>query len=363
MHNVPIAEVTPLMQTIRRRAAAATLSFAAVLMAAAPCSTIAAQDVSTRIDLVVVTDEATAVLDVLDKRAAGTALSNADWAKIFASEGYVRLGRRERGMGRAWSDSAFRAFALTDTLLGRRIALERTLSAWSVADPRAAATRALAYLPAGTRIRARVYPVIKPQDNSFVFFEEDAPPAIFLYIDPAVSAARYENTLAHELHHIGVNAGCTDPVIADTARALAVRWLGAFAEGVAMLAAAGGPGTHPHAVSPPEERARWDRDVQNYATDMVQLERFFDDILDGRLRGNDLTSRGMAFFGVQGPWYTVGWQMASTVERVFGRQRVVDSQCDMRLLLQAWNEAAQTLEARGEQLPRWSTAFLQKLTG
>jgi hypothetical protein len=96
---------------------------------------------------------------------------------------------------------------------------------------------------------------------------------------------------------------------------------------------------------------------------MVQLERFFDDILDGRLRGNDLTRRGMAFFGVQGPWYTVGWRMASTVERVFGRRRVVDSQCDMRLLLQAWNEAAQTLEARGEQLPRWSTAFLQKLTG
>jgi len=48
-------------------------------------------------------------------------------------------------------------------------------------------------------------------------------------------------------------------VVTDQAEA---SWIGAFGEGFAMLAAAGGPAIHPHAVSSPEERARWDKDVR-----------------------------------------------------------------------------------------------------
>ena len=56
--------------------------------------------------------------------------------------------------------------------------------------------------PTEAYIHAKVFPVIKPITNSFVF-ETTTDPAIFLYLDPEESAAKFENTVAHELHHIG----------------------------------------------------------------------------------------------------------------------------------------------------------------
>jgi hypothetical protein len=79
--------------------------------------------------------------------------------------------------------------------------------------------------------------------NSFVF-DTANDPAIFLYLDPEESAAKFENTVAHELHHIGyssINALAEDKQknVAPNAKP-AVEWMGAFSEGFAMLAAAGG---------------------------------------------------------------------------------------------------------------------------
>jgi hypothetical protein len=48
------------------------------------------------------------------------------------------------------------------------------------------AERILRYLPPSAVIRAKVYPVIKPGKNSFVW-EASSNPAIFLYLDPQVS--------------------------------------------------------------------------------------------------------------------------------------------------------------------------------
>ncbi len=31
----------------------------------------------------------------------------------------------------------------------------------------------------------------------------------------------------------------------------------------------------------------------------------------------------MSYFGVQGPWYTVGWQMAVIIEKQLGRERLI----------------------------------------
>jgi hypothetical protein len=316
-----------------------------------------------RIDVRIESDEARAVLVILDHRAAGHPIPDEDWAALWRSDGFTRLARRERSMGRAFDDGTFRAFVLSDSLLARRDALSQTLAAWESADLRGAAARAFAYLPAGAKLRASVYPVIKPQSNSFVF-EVLSDPAIFLYVDPAQTAAQFENTLAHELHHIGYAGTCTwEPAPGDSARTEAVGWLGAFGEGLAMLAAAGGPDVHPHAASPPEDRARWDRDMKNLSSDLPALEAFFQDILDRRLTGDAVTEQAMAFFGVQGPWYTVGWAMASAVERAGGRERLLAVLCEPPAFLRAYNEAAAALNARGECLPLWSEAFLARLGG
>lgn len=61
-------------------------------------------------------------------------------------------------------------------------------------------------------------------------------PAIFLYVDPAESRAQFENTVAHELHHIGAGS-------------LEARY---------------------------EES--WDRDVANFDADLRRVERFFLDV-------------------------------------------------------------------------------------
>jgi Putative zinc dependent peptidase (DUF5700) len=312
-------------------------------------------------DLTIITDQAEAALAILELRQAGSPMPDAAWRRLFESEGYRRLKAREAAMGREFEDSTFRAFMTSDTLLRRAPALRRTLREWRTARLDEAGRKALAYLPSGTPIRAKVYLLIKPRTNSFVF-EATTDPAIMLYLDPTRTPAQFENTVAHELHHIGYAAGCDSRPDAptDSAVSTARQWLSAFGEGVAMLAAAGGPDVHPHATSPAEDRARWDRDVANAPADLRRVETFLLDILDRRVTDPDSIGRaGMSFFGVQGPWYTLGWVMASTVERTAGRAALVRVLCDPAELLAAYNAAARHGEGA---LPLWSDALLARLT-
>jgi hypothetical protein len=312
-------------------------------------------------DLTIVTDQAKAALAILELRQAGRPVPDTSWRRLFESEGYRRLKAREAAMGREFEDSTFRAFMTSDTLLRRAPALRRTLRDWRTARLDEPGRKALAYLPAGTPIRARVYLLIKPRTNSFVF-EPSTDPAIMLYLDPSRTRAQLENTLAHELHHIGYAAACgsTLDTVEDSAVSTARQWLGAFGEGVAMLAAAGSPDVHPHASSPAEDRARWDRDVANAPADLRRVEAFLLDVLDRRVTDPDSIGRaGMSFFGVQGPWYTLGWVMASTVERTAGRAALVKVLCDPAELLAAYNAAAR--HSKGA-LRLWSDVLLARLT-
>jgi len=65
--------------------------------------------------------------------------------------------------------------------------------------------RVLAWLPDGASIRAQVFPEIKPKQNSFVWTKPDNGPAIFLYLERQTKA-KFENTVAHECHHIGLQS-------------------------------------------------------------------------------------------------------------------------------------------------------------
>lgn len=308
-----------------------------------------------------VADEAGAVLAILRERRNGAAPSQADWAALFGSAGYRALQRREAAMGRAFSDSSFRAFVLSDTLLVRAAALERTLVAWKQLDVSAAAQRALAYLPAGTPLHATVFLEIKPFSNSFVF-DLDGARAIFLYVDPGETRGQVENTVAHELHHTGVAAACPgsdDSTLASPVHK-AREWATAFGEGLAMLAAAGGPDVDPHALDDAKTRARWDRDVADFNADLARLQSFFLDILDGRLAGDSTRERGMSFFGIQGPWYTVGWRMAVIVERAYGRARLVATICRPVDLMAAYNSATRSA-GNSERLALWSDDLLHRM--
>src|ERR1051325_9800583 len=77
-----------------------------------------------------VTDEAEAVLSILAKRRANQPLTEADWRRLFTSEGYVRLKKREAAMQRAFVDEEFKSFVLSDKLSANAQALSETLKLW-----------------------------------------------------------------------------------------------------------------------------------------------------------------------------------------------------------------------------------------
>jgi Putative zinc dependent peptidase (DUF5700) len=343
---------------VRKLRAAAALALIVACRHAAPDS---------RLRVPMVTDEPDAVLAILDVRASGRTPAESDWQRLFSSEGYRRLKQREASLQRAFDDASFREFVLSADLLERAPALRRTLTEWAHVDPAAAARRAFVYLPETAAIRARVYPVIKPKTNSFVF-EPRANPAIFLYLDPKVTPAKLENTLTHELHHIGVGSACPDEPTGTAPENVktALAWMSGFAEGRAVLAAAGGPDVHPHATSEPGESAVWERDFAKVGEDRARLEAFFLALLDGNLSEEERNRQGMSFVSTddvpQGAYYTVGWLMSSVVERELGRKRLVESICDPAMFLRDYNRAAEAQRRKGRgPIPMWSNGFLERL--
>jgi hypothetical protein len=319
---------------------------------------------ASRVDVRVVTDEPDAVLAILAKKKANQPITDGDWRRLFSSGGYIRLKKPEAAMKRPFEDSEFQAFIVSDKLTERAQALRDTLDRWKRADATEAARRALAYLPEGARIRAKIYPMIKPRENSFVF-EVNTDPAVFLYIDPEVTKEQFENTLAHELHHIGYGGSCPSKQARQEISKLddktqsVIQWIGAFGEGFAMLAAAGGPDMHPHNFSKAEDRARWDRDVANFNDDLKKLESFFNEVLAGKLSKEEEQKVSFSFFGIQGAWYTVGWKMAVTIEKAFGRAKLIEAMCDQRTLLPIFNLAA---SRTNRSLFTWSPSIIEAIT-
>ena len=300
-----------------------------------------------RVDTHLVLDEANAVLAILAKRAAHQTVTDADWNRVFSSEGYIRLQKRERSMNRPFENDAFKTFVMSDELLAKREELAKTVADWSHADLTDAAKRALAYLPAKATIRAKVYPVIKPKENSFVF-DIPADPAIFKYVAPEPRAS-FEQTMSHEMHHVGFGTACP-PAGVELGDMV---WLGAFSEGFATLAAAGGPQNDPMKNSDrPGLPEVWRKEMANYDANFATLQSFFLDIASKKLTGDAAAKRASDFYSLLGPWYSVGYKMATTIEQAFGRDAVIAAFCDQRTLLPAYNRAVDKL---GVKLPKWDS--------
>lgn len=326
-----------------------------------------------RLHLTFDASEANQVLAILALRQANKPVDDAQWQKLFATEPYQRLKVREAKIAERFNDprnvltdEAMKKFVMSDELLARAPALREALERWKKADLQQAAQGVFRYLPDSAVIRANVFPMIKPNTNSFVW-DVPANPAIFLYLDPDISAAKFTNTVSHELHHIGLASAQAEydkriQSLPAPARTTA-DWMGAFGEGLAMLAAAGGPDIDPHAASSPKERTRWEHDLANFNSDLPAVNAFFLDVLHGKFPNQDaITEKGSSFFGVQGPWYTVGYKMAVMVEKRFGREALIQTMLDPRRLLVLYNQAATESNARRqEQLPLWSEEILRQV--
>jgi len=288
--------------------------------------------VADRIALRIDPGEAEAVLAMLDGD------TDAAWQRVVATTGYRRLAAREDSMKRTIVPAEFRAHVRTLRSTNRGPALREALARWQTIDLRAIANRIFAYLPAEAKLAATIYPVIKPRENSFVY-SDDSGAAIFMYLDPAMTAADIDNTIAHELHHIGYGSLGEAPCAGPPAKCTARMWIGAFGEGFAMLAAAGSPDVHPRGAAKPDLRAHWDRTVVQFDDQLHEVEAFLRDVLAGKLDEGAARDRAMAFFGLQGPWYTVGWVMAVAVERCDGRATLVEAMRRPWTILAAYNAA------------------------
>jgi hypothetical protein len=334
---------------------------------------LSARPAGERVQLTLDTSEADQVLAILALREAGQPIDEARWQKLFATEPYQRLKQREAAIAKRFNapenelkDENFKKFILSDDLLKHGQALRATLTLWKQADLQQTARRVLQYLPERATIRSKVYPTIKPNSNSFVW-EAEADPAIFLYLDPKISGPKFENTVAHELHHIGLASAQADytqriNTLPERARAVADA-MGGFGEGLAMLAAAGGPDIDPHAASSPQERARWEHDMANFDRDFQAINAFFLDVLSGKFPNQAaIEEKASSFYGAQGPWYTVGYKMAAMVEKRFGRNVLIQTMLDPRRLLVLYNQAAVERNRTAEvQLPMWSEEVLKQV--
>lgn len=316
----------------------------------------------------VVTDQADAVMRILEARAGGESVPEEAWQAILTSEGYRRVMEREAaidsqlGINRGYTDDAFRQWIESDSALTGLAGRASVLAIWHRVDGEAAGRRALAYLPDSAVLRATVFPIIRKQSNSFVW-DLSGDPAIFMYVEPGATQADIEGILAHELHHVGLAGSCSRTSDEDReTRQLVDRWLTAFGEGLAVLAAAGSPDSPTHAPSDQEGQAAWELGMQRLEPDMRRLESFFLDIASGNVQGQEMQRRGMAFVNApdapQGAFYTVGWYMAATVERLLGRDALLDVVCDPVGLILLYNRAAAEAGSGEPWVPLWSEAFI-----
>jgi len=313
-------------------------------------------------------DEADAALAIMETLQDGRPVSQEQWAALWESEGYRRLLEREASMGRDEGFADKLAAWLGDPANYSRAAdIRAALDGYRSIDATGAGRRAAVYLPQGSALRASFYPVIKHTSNSFVYdLERD--PAIFMSIDPANSSLFVASVLTHELHHVGYSrcAKPADYASLDERQQWVVDSLSMFGEGLATLAAAGDPATHPHFYSTAGEWSVWERDVANVNADLARVEQFFSRVLDGSIREADRRAGLFAFIATadvpQGPAYTLGWKMAALIERNRGRDALIAVICDPRAMLRLYNEVAASTQADSvTNLAVWSDRFLGQL--
>jgi hypothetical protein len=117
-------------------------------------------------------------------------------------------------------------------------------------------------------------------------------------------------------------------------------------------------------------RDNWHRRLDSLDVDMAEVDAFLLEVLNEQVPEDDLGRRLMRFSSrgpavPQGPFYSVGWHMAVTIERELGRATLLDGMCHGERLLLDYDRAARAIRARdpAARLPLWSEELIQRLRG
>lgn len=131
-----------------------------------------------------------------------------------------------------------------------------------------------------------------------------------------------------------------------------------------MLAAASSGERHPHWEDNAAARARWDSDMMHFNSDLLAVQQLLNDILDGKLKDDAaISQRASAFWGAQGAWYTVGYEMAALVELQYEREAFKQCLLDPCKLLTLYNQIAVKANSGGASLATWLPKLLAQLNG
>jgi Putative zinc dependent peptidase (DUF5700) len=107
-------------------------------------------------------------------------------------------------------------------------------------------------------------------------------------------------------------------------------------------------------------KGNWARGKRDFNHDLEQVNAFFLDALSGKIQGDAIREKASSFFGLQGPWYTVGYGMAVMVEKGYGRKSLIECMRDRRLLLVRYNQLAEESNRKvGPWLALWSPEILK----
>ena len=87
-----------------------------------------------RVNVQIVIDEAEAVLQILAKKEKSQEITEDDWQRVFQSEGYIRLKKRELSLQRPFGESDFKNFVLSQITPQQHKALAATLAKWKETD-------------------------------------------------------------------------------------------------------------------------------------------------------------------------------------------------------------------------------------
>lgn len=303
------------------------------------------------------------VVMVFSEKPSGCINDN-DWDNLFASESYKILVERNKMLKINLTDTDFKDCVmklLSEENLQR---YKNVLQTVKSIDLQACAGRALKYLPVNATIFTTVHLVVLPQPNYFIYCTKTTS-AVFISLSVGLPLDDIENILVHELHHIGfLSIELQNNYYSGfaTSHMYALRLLGYFREGIALLAAAGSAHNHPIPSSNPDLRLLWDNSINDSINAHKKIEDIFNEIFKGNITHEELDAKSLSFCHILGPWYTLGWLMAVTVECQFGINKLNECMQDLRLLLLYYNYAVELNSVHfNSKYPLWSTDLLKHL--